>query len=212
MASLYRSLIFLLSIATIQVQAIKWDLEGIKGGDQQQPELQQPILHADSPSARPKLLRSTCMNEEESEFYLLIQENDEYLLFFKKEDMYFKSEYRSMRKLGQGSFGAVHLAIKKSNGLKVVYKTIGKENVKLYTLKSSPSPVCHITEFSTLYGKHVSARCMPLRPQNSVLPFEIEMQKYLSQDGYGSPHVLEVIDYVVTEGAYILVMEYSGEE
>ncbi|KAH6560112.1 hypothetical protein BASA60_000111 [Batrachochytrium salamandrivorans] len=213
MTSLYRSVILLLSVATIQVQAIKWDVDGIKGGyQQQQPELQQTTLHADSTSAGPKLLRPTCMTQEESTPYLLIQENDEHFQFFKKEDIYFESEYRSVRKLGQGSFGTVHLAIKKSNELKVVYKTIGKENVKLYTLESSPPPVCHSTEFSTLYGKHVSARCMPSRPQNLLLPFEVKVQEYLSQSGYENPHVPSVIDYIVTEKAYILVMEYSGEE
>ncbi|KAH6578210.1 hypothetical protein BASA60_003747 [Batrachochytrium salamandrivorans] len=151
------------------------------------------------------------MNKKKSEPYLLIQGDKEYCRFFEEEDIYFKSEYRSVRKLGQGSFGTVHLAIKKSDELKVVYKTIGKENVKLYTLESSPPPVCHITEFPTLYGKHVSARCMPPRPQNILLPFEVKVQEYLSQSGYENPHVPSVIDYIVTEKAYILVMEYSGE-
>ncbi|KAH9268267.1 hypothetical protein BASA83_009428 [Batrachochytrium salamandrivorans] len=82
-------------------QAIKWDLDGIKGGyhQQKQPELQRPILHADPPSARPKLPRPTCMTLEESKPYIRIQRNDEYTLFFEEEYKYFKSEYRSVKKL-----------------------------------------------------------------------------------------------------------------
>ncbi|KAH6565235.1 hypothetical protein BASA62_007403 [Batrachochytrium salamandrivorans] len=181
MTSLYRSLIFLLSTATIQVQAIKWDLEGIKGGyHQQQPELQRPTLQADSPSVRPRLVCPTCMTPEESKPYLLIQKNDEHRRFFEEEDMYFKSEYRSVRRLGQGSFGIVHLAIKKSSGLEVVYKAIKKKNVSLYTLESSPPPECHSTEIPALYGKHAGARCMSSRPHNLLLPFEVKVQEYLS--------------------------------
>ncbi|KAH6597793.1 hypothetical protein BASA50_004229 [Batrachochytrium salamandrivorans] len=53
---------------------------------------------------------------------------------------------------------------------------------------------------------------MSPRPQNLLLPLEIEMQKYLSHPGYENSYVPRVIDYVVTEKAYILVMEYSGED
>ncbi|KAH6593714.1 hypothetical protein BASA50_007150 [Batrachochytrium salamandrivorans] len=213
MTSLYRSLIFLLSTATIQVQAIKWDLEGIKGGyHQQQPELQRPTLQADSPSVRPRLVCPTCMTPEESKPYLLIQKNDEHRRFFEEEDMYFKSEYRSVRRLGQGSFGIVHLAIKKSSGLEVVYKAIKKKNVSLYTLESSPPPECHSTEIPALYGKHAGARCMSSRPHNLLLPFEVKVQEYLSKPGYVNPSVPVVIDYIVRENEYILVMEYSGED
>ncbi|KAH6585181.1 hypothetical protein BASA61_007046 [Batrachochytrium salamandrivorans] len=213
MTSLYRSVIFLLSIATTQVQAIKWDVDGIKGGyHRNQPELQQTTPHADPPSDRPRLPRPTCMTPEESETYLQIQENDEYRRFVNEEDKYFKSEYHSVDELGQGSFGIAHLAIKKSSGLEVVYKAIRKAGVSLYTFESSPPSECHSTEVSTLYGKHAGARCMPPRPQNLLLPPEIEMQKYLSQSGYENPYVPRVIDYMVTEGEYILVMEYFGEE
>ncbi|KAH6581286.1 hypothetical protein BASA61_009157 [Batrachochytrium salamandrivorans] len=194
-------------------QAIKWDVEGIKGGyHQQQPELQLPTLHADSPSVKPRLPRPTCMNKEESKPYLQIQAIDKHRLFFKREDRYFKSEYYSVRKLGQCLFGAVHLAIKRSSGLEVVYKIIEKGYVPFYTLESSPPPECHSTEIPALYGKYAGAGCMSPRPQNLLLPLEIEMQKYLSHPGYENSYVPRVIDYVVTEKAYILVMEYSGED
>ncbi|KAH6600962.1 hypothetical protein BASA50_001967 [Batrachochytrium salamandrivorans] len=172
-------------------QAIKWDLDGIKGGyhQQKQPELQRPTLHTDSPSARPKLPRPTCMTLEKSEPYIRIQRNDEYTPFFEEEYKYFKSEYRSVKKLGQCLFGAVHLAIKRSSGLKVVYKIIEKEDVKFYALESSPPPECHSTKVSTLYGKHAGARCMSPRPQSLLLPFEIKLQEYLSHLGYENSYV-----------------------
>ncbi|KAH6591466.1 hypothetical protein BASA61_004977 [Batrachochytrium salamandrivorans] len=53
---------------------------------------------------------------------------------------------------------------------------------------------------------------MSLRPLNLVLPYEVEMHKYLSQDDYGSPHVTRVIDYVVTENTYVLVLEHPGKD
>ncbi|KAH6580653.1 hypothetical protein BASA61_009515 [Batrachochytrium salamandrivorans] len=152
------------------------------------------------------------MTWKESEPYIRIQRNDEYTPFFEEEYKYFKSEYYSVRKLGQCLFGAVHLAIKRSSGLKVVYKIIEKEDVKFYALESSPPPECHSTKVSTLYGKHAGARCMSPRPQSLLLPFEIKLQEYLSHLGYENSYVPRVIDYILTEGAYVLVMEYSGEE
>ncbi|KAH6589131.1 hypothetical protein BASA61_005732 [Batrachochytrium salamandrivorans] len=97
-------------------QAIKWDVEGIKGGyNQQQPELQQTTLHADPPSVRPRLPRPTCMIWEESKSYFRIQAIDKYRLFFKDEYKYFKSEYHSVKKLSKSDFDDAHLAIKKSS-------------------------------------------------------------------------------------------------
>ncbi|KAH6599455.1 hypothetical protein BASA61_002553 [Batrachochytrium salamandrivorans] len=126
--------------------------------------------------------------------------------------MYFKSEYHPVKTLGQGSFGMVHLAIKKSNGLKVVYKIIKKGYLPFYTLESSPPPECHSTEISTLYGKYAGAGCMSPRPQSLLLPPEIKIQEYLSQPGYGSLYVPRVIDYIITTRVYVLIMEYLGED
>ncbi|KAH9269266.1 hypothetical protein BASA83_008758 [Batrachochytrium salamandrivorans] len=156
MASLYRSVIFLLSVAAIQVQGGK--------DDQRQPELQQPTLQVDSLSVRPKLLRPTCMTREDSKPYLKKEENDDYLSFTECEDMYLQLKYKYVEE-----------------------------------------PI------SAIYGKYSGARCKLPKSLNHILPFEIEMQKYLTQDGYGSPHVPRVIDYAVTEEAYVLVMEYPGE-
>ncbi|KAH6581670.1 hypothetical protein BASA60_002332 [Batrachochytrium salamandrivorans] len=151
------------------------------------------------------------MNKEESEPYLLIQENDEHLQFFKKEYSYFKSEYHYVRKLSEREFDDVHLAIKKSSGLKVVYKIIKKRRMAFYTLESSPPPECHGAKVSTLDGEHAGARCMSPRPQNILLPPEVKIQEYLSQPGYENSYVPRVIDYVVTKKMHVLVMEYFGE-
>ncbi|KAH6567117.1 hypothetical protein BASA62_006295 [Batrachochytrium salamandrivorans] len=171
-----------------------------------------PLWHVDSPSVNPRLPRPTCMKRSELGSRLQIQEKKEYTLFFEKEDMYFKSEYHPVKTLGQGSFGMVHLAIKKSNGLKVVYKIIKKGYLPFYTLESSPPPECHSTEISTLYGKYAGARCMSPRPQSLLLPPEIKIQEYLSQPGYGSLYVPRVIDYIITTRVYVLIMEYLGED
>ncbi|KAH6597413.1 hypothetical protein BASA50_004469 [Batrachochytrium salamandrivorans] len=205
MTSLYRSVVFLLSVATIQVQGGK--------NDQNQPESQLPTLHADSPFARPKLLRPTCMRKSDSKPYLRQEENDDRLLFTECEDMYLQLKYNYVKKPSMGMHSSyLQLATKKSDGSKVLLKTIEKEYVIFYSFESTSPSELHGAEVSAIYGKYAGEKCMSPRPQNSVLPFEIEMQKYLSQDGYGSPHVPRVIDYVVTESTYVLVMEYPGEE
>ncbi|KAH6569923.1 hypothetical protein BASA62_004588 [Batrachochytrium salamandrivorans] len=90
---------------------------------------------------------------------------------------------------------------------KLEYRSVEKLSEKF-----SPPPECHGTEVSALYGKHAGAKCISPRPQNRILPFEIEMQAYLLQDVYESLHVPRVTDYVVTENTYVLVMKYPGEE
>ncbi|KAH9265663.1 hypothetical protein BASA83_011065 [Batrachochytrium salamandrivorans] len=186
MASLYRSVVLLLSIATIQVQGGKDDIEG---DYHHQPKLQRLTLQADSPFAGPRLTRPICLAR------------------------YLESEYNYVKKPSMGEHANyLQVGTKKSDGSKVLLKTIEKRYIMSHTLESTPPPKSHSTEVSALYGKHVSARCMSPRPQSLLLPLEIETQKYLSQPGYGSSHVLEVIDYIVTEDAYILVMEYPGED
>ncbi|KAH9252003.1 hypothetical protein BASA83_011064 [Batrachochytrium salamandrivorans] len=221
MASLYRSVVLLLSIATIQVQATEWDVEGIKGGyQQQQPELQQTTLQADSPyvgprlRSSPRLTRPICLARGKSERYLKKEKMEEnYPQFIDCENKYLKSEYNYVKKPSTGKHSS-HLQVgsKKSDGSKVLLKTIERDYIMSHTLESTPPPKSHSIEVSALYGKHAGARCTSPRPQSLLLPLEIETQKYLSQPGYENPHVLEVIDYIVTEDAYILVMEYPGED
>ncbi|KAH6579256.1 hypothetical protein BASA61_010368 [Batrachochytrium salamandrivorans] len=212
MASFYRSLIFLLSVATIQVQATKWDVEGIKGGyHQSQPELQQTTLHANPPSDRPTLIRPDYAKESDFKSYSLVQGTDEYTQFVKDESEYFKLEYHSKKRSSNRVFDGVRLAIKRSGGSKVLYKIIEKDDVESYARESSPPSECHSTEISTLDGKHAGAGCMSSRPQGLLLPFEIEAQNYVSKSDYGSSFVLDVIDYIITGNTYILVMNILKE-
>ncbi|KAH9269472.1 hypothetical protein BASA83_008421 [Batrachochytrium salamandrivorans] len=194
-------------------QATKWDVEGIKGGyqQQQQPELQQTTLHANPPSDRPTLIRPDYATRSDFKSYSLVQGTDEYTQFVKDENKYFKSEYHSKRRSSHRVFDDVRLAIKMSGGSKVLYKVIEKDDVESYTRESSPPSECHSTEISTLDGKHAGAGCMSPRPQGLLLPFEIEAQNYVSKSDYGSSFVLGVIDYIITKETYILVIEYPGE-
>ncbi|KAH6596347.1 hypothetical protein BASA61_003508 [Batrachochytrium salamandrivorans] len=204
MTSLYRSVVFLLSVAAIQVQGGK--------DDQRQPELQQPTLQVDSLSVRPKLLRPTCMTREDSKPYLKKEENDDYLSFTECEDMYLQLKYKYVEEPSMSkTYSHLQVATKKFDGSKVLFKTIEKEYVLLYSFESTSPSELHGAEVSAIYGKYSGARCKLPKSLNHILPFEIEMQKYLTQDGYGSPHVPRVIDYAVTEEAYVLVMEYPGE-
>ncbi|KAH6573474.1 hypothetical protein BASA60_006023 [Batrachochytrium salamandrivorans] len=153
------------------------------------------------------------MRKSDLKPYLQIQENDDHLLFTECEDMYLQLKYNYVKKPSMGMHSSyLQLATKKSDGSKVLLKTIEKEYVIFYSFESTSPSELHGAEVSAIYGKYAGEKCMSPKSLNSVLPFEIEMQKYLSQDGYGSPHVPRVIDYVVTESTYVLVMEYPGEE
>ncbi|KAH6573240.1 hypothetical protein BASA50_005731 [Batrachochytrium salamandrivorans] len=210
MASLYRSLIFLLSTAAIQVQGGK---HGIKDVDHQtQPESQLLTLHTNPQSTGAELICPTYVEQTELTSYFLIQNNEEHSRFAKGEDTYFKSEYHLIKQLNIGWFDNIHLAVKKSSGVKVICKFIRKLGQEFYTVESSPPPECHNTEVSTLDGNHVGAECMSPRPSDLLLPLEIGLQKYLSQPVYENPYVLRVTDYAVTSQAYVLVMEYAGED
>ncbi|KAH6570623.1 hypothetical protein BASA60_007603 [Batrachochytrium salamandrivorans] len=92
--------------------------------------------------------------------------------------------------------------------LKVLLKTIKKEDVYLYRLESTSSLKMHMVDIDNEGGRE----CKLPKSLNLLLPLEVEMQKYLTQSGYyGSPYVLQVIDYAVKEDAYMLVMEYPGK-
>ncbi|KAH6588978.1 hypothetical protein BASA61_005766 [Batrachochytrium salamandrivorans] len=152
------------------------------------------------------------MTREESEPYLQIQENDDYRQFIECEDSYLKLKYNYVKEPSMSkTYSHLQVATKKSDGSKVLFQTINKDHVLFYTLESTSPFESYSTEIPALYGKHGSARCMSPRPLNLVLPYEVEMHKYLSQDGYGSPHVTRVIDYIVTKKEYILVLEHPGK-
>ncbi|KAH6560698.1 hypothetical protein BASA61_003946 [Batrachochytrium salamandrivorans] len=213
MTSLYRSVVLLLSVATIQVQATKWDVEGIKGGyHQKQPKLQLTDLQVYSPSSEAQLLHPTCAKRLDTDPYSRMRATNEYREFVEKEEEYFKTEYQHLKDLSKGMFDDVHLAIKRSSGLKVIYKVIKPKDIVFNTPEVNPPSECHSTEISPLDGKHAGAGCMSPRPQTLLIPLEAKMQEYLTQPRHNNPYVLGFVDYIITEGAVILVLEYSGED
>ncbi|KAH6579122.1 hypothetical protein BASA60_003381 [Batrachochytrium salamandrivorans] len=153
------------------------------------------------------------MRKSDLKPYLQIQENDEYRQFIECEDSYLKLKYNYVKEPSMSkTYSHLQVATKKFDDSKVLFQTINKDYVLFYSFESTSPPKSYSTEIPALYGKHGSARCMSLRPLNLVLPYEVEMHKYLSQDDYGSPHVTRVIDYVVTENTYVLVLEHPGKD
>ncbi|KAH6591585.1 hypothetical protein BASA61_004902 [Batrachochytrium salamandrivorans] len=205
MTSLYRSVVFLLSVAAIQVQGGK--------DDQNQPELQQPTQQADSSSVRPKLPRPTRLPHKKLTHHLRQEANEEkYSRFNKCEDKYLKTDYSYLVNPGMSRYGDdMQVATLYSDSSEVLFKTIGK-GVDFYQLESIPPPIPHMATFLRNNGLYFTQECKLPEPSDLLLPLEVEMQKYLTQPGYGSPHVLQIIDYVVTKNEYMLVMEYPGKE
>ncbi|KAH6589486.1 hypothetical protein BASA50_010014 [Batrachochytrium salamandrivorans] len=207
MTSLYRSVIFLLSVAAIQVQGGKNDLN--------QPESQPPTLQADSSSVRPKLLRPTRLTQKELVHQLKEEKKEEveYSKFIECESKYLETEYNYVKEPGTSKYGDdIQVATTKSDGHEVLLKTIEKKDVDFYQLESTSSLKMHMAEIGSEDGRYTSRECKLPEPLNLLLPYEVEVQKYLTQSGYyGSPHVLEVVDYAVRENEYVLVMDHPGE-
>ncbi|KAH6571642.1 hypothetical protein BASA60_007038 [Batrachochytrium salamandrivorans] len=123
-------------------------------------------------------------------YYTYFWITNQYPEFTKEEAMYFKSKYSPEKKLGQGKYGAVYLAIRKSDGMEVACKSIPKSDL----VPKSPS----------------FAQCMSSRPPDLPVPYEFMLQMYLSQPGHDNPYVPGVIDYFILKDKYIVVMEYIG--
>ncbi|KAH9268447.1 hypothetical protein BASA83_009289 [Batrachochytrium salamandrivorans] len=145
------------------------------------------------------------------ESYNQDQDIEQYDAFTESEAKYFKSEYSLKRKLGEGQSGVVYLAIKKSNGKKVAYKSISKSDEYEYALESIPPPRCHLPSPIGRSEEQSVEQCMLPRPPNLLVPYEFMIQKYLSRPGYDNPYVPVVFDYIILEDEYILVMEYCDE-
>ncbi|KAH6567938.1 hypothetical protein BASA62_005764 [Batrachochytrium salamandrivorans] len=124
------------------------------------------------------------VGRSEAESYNKIQNAEQYNAFTKMEAKYFKSEYSSKRKLGQGSFGVVRLATRKCH---------------------LPNTLGHSEEPSV-------AQCMSSRPPNLLIPYEFALQIYLSRPGYENPYVPMTLDYIILKDEYILVMEYCDRK
>ncbi|KAH9274089.1 hypothetical protein BASA83_003391 [Batrachochytrium salamandrivorans] len=152
------------------------------------------------------------VRKSEAESYNKIQNAEQYNAFTKIEAKYFKSEYSSKKKLGQGDFGVVRLATRKYDGLKVAYKSIPKSKVYEYALESIPPPRCHLSNTLGHSEEPSVAQCMSSRPPNLLIPYEFALQIYLSRPGYENPYVPMTLDYIILKDKYILVMEYCDRK
>ncbi|KAH9273546.1 hypothetical protein BASA83_004214 [Batrachochytrium salamandrivorans] len=152
------------------------------------------------------------VEETEAESYSENWETDQYNAFTKDEAQYVESEYSLGDILGQGSFGVVYLATRKSDGKKVAYKSIPYTKTYKYALESSPPSRYHLLNPLVRSEEPSAAQCMSPRPLDLLVPHEFMVQKYLSRPGHESPYVPVVIDYFILENEYILVMEHLDEK
>ncbi|KAH6567376.1 hypothetical protein BASA60_009067 [Batrachochytrium salamandrivorans] len=174
------------------------------------PEPQPSTLH--DPPQSDEMPLPAIVGKTEVESYSKSWETDQYIAFTEEEARYFKLEYLIERELGQGGFGIVYLATRKSDGKKVAYKSIPKSNVYKSALESTPPPRCHLRNPLVLSDEQSATQCMSPRPLGLLLPYEIMLQKYLSRPGYENPYVPVVFDYFVLKDEYIVVMEYVDEK
>ncbi|KAH6560105.1 hypothetical protein BASA61_004875 [Batrachochytrium salamandrivorans] len=177
---------------------------------QQSPPELRPSTSYDPPQSN-RMPLPAIVGESEVESYNQDQDIEQYDAFTESEAKYFKSEYSLKRKLGEGQSGVVYLAIKKSNGKKVAYKSISKSDEYEYALESIPPPRCHLPSPIGRSEEQSVEQCMLPRPPNLLVPYEFMIQKYLSRPGYDNPYVPVVFDYIILEDEYILVMEYCDE-
>ncbi|KAH6572450.1 hypothetical protein BASA61_003746 [Batrachochytrium salamandrivorans] len=174
---------------------------------QQSPPGSQPSPSHDSsqPDEMPLPIR---VGESEVESYSEIRETDQYRDFTKEEAEYFESEYSLKKKLGEGKNGMIFLAIQKSNGMEVAYKSIINSNIRNYALESIPPSRCHIPNPPSCYKKLAVEKCMSPRPPKLLVPYEFMAQRYLSRPGHDNPYVPVVFDYYILEDRCIVVMEH----
>ncbi|KAH6580209.1 hypothetical protein BASA61_009765 [Batrachochytrium salamandrivorans] len=146
----------------------------------------------------------------EAQSYTQDQDADQYNAFTKKEAKYFESEYSPERIIGEGRNGMVFLATKKSSGVQVAYKSIPSTEVDGYTFEYSPPQRCHVHNPLVLPEGQSTEQCTSPRPPNLLLPYETMLQKYLSRPGYENIYVPKVIDHIILEDKFIVVMDYLG--
>ncbi|KAH6563547.1 hypothetical protein BASA62_008511 [Batrachochytrium salamandrivorans] len=136
---------------------------------------------------------------------------EQYNAFIKEETKYFEPKYSSGEILAKDDFGTPFVATRKSDGMKVAYKSIPKSEVYEYALESSPYPICHLRNHLVCSKKQSVEQCISSRQLNLFLPYELMFQTYLSRPGYDNPYVPMTLDYIVLEDECILVMEYVDE-
>ncbi|KAH9275411.1 hypothetical protein BASA83_002184 [Batrachochytrium salamandrivorans] len=175
-----------------------------------QPGSQTSTSH--DPPQSGEMLIPVYLGKSEVESYLQSQNPEQYNAFIEEETKYLESEYLIQNILGQGSFGRVYLATRKSNGMKVAYKSIPTDKVYLYALESIPPPRCHLPNSPARFDDPSVAQCMSSRPPNLLLPHEFMIQMYLSRPGHENPYVPMTFDYIALKNEFILIMDYLDEE
>ncbi|KAH6588974.1 hypothetical protein BASA50_010394 [Batrachochytrium salamandrivorans] len=189
-----------------------WIREVSKSCPQQQSSLEpQSSTSYDSPQSDEMPLPA-CVSVLEVKSYCQGQKADQYNAFIASEIKYFESEYSRKEELGQGAFGVVYRATRKSDGKKVAYKSIPKRNIRNYALESIPPLRCQLPSPLAPSDEPSVAQCMSPRPPNLFVPYESVLQMYLSRPGHENPYVLMALDYIILENEYILVMEYCDEK
>ncbi|KAH6583455.1 hypothetical protein BASA60_001442 [Batrachochytrium salamandrivorans] len=146
------------------------------------------------------------------QYYTYFRKTKQYPEFTKEEAIYFESEYFFKKKLGQGKYGAVSLATRKSNDMEVAYKSIPKSKVRKYTLESTLISICHLRNPLVGSEEPSVAQCMSSRPPDLPVPYEFALQIYLSRPGRENLYVPMVFDYIVLKNEYIVVMEYFDDK
>ncbi|KAH6590775.1 hypothetical protein BASA50_009153 [Batrachochytrium salamandrivorans] len=170
----------------------------------------QPSTSHDSFQSNEVLLPNY-VEKSKVESYYQSQNPEQYNAFVEEETKYFGSEYLIEKKLGKEQYGAIYLAIRKSNGMKVTCKSIPKPSVDEYAVESTPPPRCHISNPLSRPKDQPAAQCMSPRPSKLYVPHEVRFQMYLSRPGHENPYVLRVLDYFILKDKFMLIMDYLGK-
>ncbi|KAH6567170.1 hypothetical protein BASA62_006267 [Batrachochytrium salamandrivorans] len=119
------------------------------------------------------------------------RKEEKYSEFVECESKYLESEYDYVKEPSKNRYGEnIQVTTIDSDGSQVLLKTIEKENTVFYRLESTSPLKTHMAEIGSKDGRYTSRECKLPEPFNLMLPYEIEMQKYLTQSDYpGSPYV-----------------------
>ncbi|KAH6566475.1 hypothetical protein BASA62_006660 [Batrachochytrium salamandrivorans] len=174
------------------------------------PELQPSTSH--DPPQSDEIPLPVRVGKSKAKSYSRRQNNDQYNAFIEEETRYSKSEYSPGDILGEGNYGVVYLATRKSDDFKVAYKSIPKKNIRKYALESNSRLICNLRNPLVGSDEPSVAQCMSPRPPNLLLPYEVMLQMYLSRPGHENPYVPTTFDYIILKDTYVLVMEYFDEQ
>ncbi|KAH6590778.1 hypothetical protein BASA50_009156 [Batrachochytrium salamandrivorans] len=188
-----------------------WEESPSKSPPQQQSlPVSQPSTSYDPPQSD-EILLPRYMGKKEAESYLQSHNPEQYSAFIEDETKYFILTYSLKKILGEGGYGAVYLATKKSDGMEVACKSIPRQNVYYYALELKPPPRCNLRNPLVGSDEQSVEQCMSPRPSGLYVAHEAILQMYLSQPGNASPYVARALDYITLQDRFMLIMEYLGK-